>query len=267
MGQPHLLFWIPRFLTFKQMCTTGLYLYFVLEYGPDYGAFCRESSVAIAITTIPAPYRPGFANIKRLAPSTFELIASALDKAPLVGGLAELTSAVVQQVPVLERQGVEDILRAVFSLGVLMTDEDTPLSENLSNLSRAMQATGNSDLNLSEQEKPQFENRLERLLTTKSVVISSKVQRLRLEYPNTFHDAIILTDMRPVFDKPEERPIGCTVSHTLRIAFHKDGDHKEFYVMLDDKDLEMVKKAVHRAEAKATSIKSLLKLANLPDMS
>ena len=223
--------------------------------------------MAITITTIPAPYRSGFVSIKNLSPDTFELLASALEKAPLAGGLKKLTAAVVQQLPVLKQQEIKDILRAIFSLSVLTTDEDTPLSESLSNLSRVMKTSGEPDLTLSDQESVAFEKRLEKLLTIKTVVISSKAQRLRLEYPVTFHDAIIMTDMRPVFDKAEERPVGCEISHTLEITYHEHGDHKEFFVALDDDDLETIKKAIQRAEAKSASVKSLIKIANLTDLS
>lgn len=223
--------------------------------------------MAISITTIPPPYRTGFAKIKRLPAPDFESIVTALEKAPVPGGFKGLTSAVVQQVPTLKRQDVEYILRTLFSLSVLVTDEDTPLSENLLNLTNAMQASGDPDLGLSEEERVDFEKRLERLLGIKSLALASKVQRLGLEYPNTFHDAMILTDMRPVFDRPEERPVGCSISHTLRIEYHEGGEHKEFYVMLDEEDLKTMKKVLQRAEAKASSVKSFLKLANLPDLS
>lgn len=223
--------------------------------------------MAITITTIPGPYRSGFASIKKLSPDTFELLVSALENAPLAGGLKKLTAAVVQQLPVLKQQEIRDILRTVFSLSAFTTDEDTTLSENLANLTTAMQTSGEPDLKLSDQERAAFEKRLEKLLTIKTVAISSKAQRLRLEYPVTFHDAMILTDMRPVFDKPEERPVGCEISHTLQITYHEHGDHKEFFVALDDDDLETIKKAIQRAEAKASSVKSLIKLANLPDLS
>jgi hypothetical protein len=223
--------------------------------------------VAITITTIPPQYRTGFAIIKKLPPDTFELIASALERAPLAGGLKKLTASVVQHVAVLKQQEIKDILRAVFSLSVLTTDEESPLPENLANLSRAMQSSGEPDLKLSDQESAAFEKRLERLLTIKTVVVSSKAQRLRLEYPATFHDAMILTDMRPVFNAPADRPVGCEISHTLEITYHEHGEHKEFFVALDDDDLETIKKAIQRAEAKSSSVKSLLKVANLPELS
>jgi hypothetical protein len=226
-----------------------------------------ESFVAVSITNIPAPYRAGLAKIKRLLPVQVESIAKTLENAPLSGGLKGLASAVAQNVPGMKRQDVEIILRSVFSLSVLVTDEETPLSQNLESVTSAMQATGDRDLALSEKERAEFEKRLERLLTIRTVVLASKVQRLGLEYPNVFYDAMIVTDMRPVFDKPEDRPVGCAISHTLRIAYHEGGEHKEFYVVLNADDLELMKKIFQRAESKALSLKSVLKVARLAELS
>jgi hypothetical protein len=185
----------------------------------------------------------------------------------MVGGLKELASAVLQQVPSLKRNDIELILRSLFSLSVFLADEETPLSENLSSLSGAMQAIGNPDLALSEDEKVEFERRLDRLLRINAVSVAAKVQRLRLDYSHTFHDAKILTDVRPIFDKPEDRPIGCAIAHILRITYHEGGDHKEFYVALDTDDIQTVKRVLERAEAKAVSLKSVLQAAALPDLS
>ena len=223
--------------------------------------------MAISITTIPAPYRAGFTKIKGLSPSDFELVATALEKASVAGGLKGLTSAVIERVPKLKRQETETVLRTLFSLSVFVTDEDTSLSENISSLATVIQTSGIPNLALSDEERSEFERRLERLLRIKAVSIASKVQKLGYEYPNTFREAMILTDMRPVFDKPEDRPVGCTISHTLQIQYHEGSDHKEFYVTLDADDLESLKKAVQRAETKASSIKTVLKMANLPDLS
>jgi len=221
----------------------------------------------LAITIIPSQYRPGFRKIKQLSTADVEAIASALESAPLVGGLKELASAVIQQVPSLRRDEIEVILRSLFSLSVFLADEETPLSENLSSLSSAMQASGNPDLALSEDEKIEFERRLDRLVRINAVSIAAKVQRLRLEYSNVFHDAKILTDIRPIFDKPENRPLGCAVAHILKLTYHEGGDHKDFYVALDENDIQVMKKILERAEAKAASLKSVLQAANLPDLS
>jgi hypothetical protein len=202
-----------------------------------------------------------------MSSADFEALATALEKAPIVGGLKELTSAVVQQVPSLKRQEIEQILRTVFSLCVLVTDEKSPLSENLAILTDVMQASARPELKLTEEEKADFEKRLDRLLKISVLTTSAKVQRLRFDYSNTFSDAHVITDMRPIFDKPGERPVGCAIAHTLKLEYHEGGDHKEFYVALDADDVETLKKALQRAEIKAASLKSVLKLAELPDLS
>ena len=219
------------------------------------------------ITTIPTQYRPGFARIKRLSRAEFEALKSALEKAPIVGGLKELTSAVVQQVPSLKRKEIEQILRTLFSLCVLLTDEEESLSENIATLSNVMQVSGRPELSLTDEEKVEFERKMEKLLNIKVVATSAKVQQLRLEYSNTFSDAKIFTDMRPIFDEPANRPIGCALAHTLKLTYHEGSDHKEFYVVLDAEDLGSLKKVIQRAETKAASLKSLMDLAGLPDLS
>lgn len=219
------------------------------------------------ITTIPAQYRAGFAKIKALSPSEFENLATAIESAAPASGLKQTISTVLDRAPDLKRGEVESILRTLYSLCFLLSDEETPLSEHLSQVMNAMQATGKEELALTEQQKTEFQNRVSRLLSLNTVVISSKVERLRLDYHHTFHDATILSDIRPIFNQPEERPIGCAIAHTLEIEYHEEGEHKEFYVVLDDNDIKKMKRIIQRAELKALSLKSLLKSCGLPDLS
>lgn len=221
----------------------------------------------VAITTIPAPYRQGFARIKKLTASELDSLVGALQKTQPAGRVKEITSVVIKQVPNLNRADVESILRTLYSLCIFVSDEETPLSEHLSELTTAMQASGRPELALSENEKIDFEKRLNKLLSIKAVIISFKIESLRQDYQNTLHDAKILSDIRPIFDKPEERPVGCAIAHTLEIEYHEAGEHKEFYVVLDNDELQKMKRIIQRAETKATSLKSLLKASGLPDLS
>src|SRR5262249_9184415 len=160
------------------------------------------------------------------------------------------------------------MIRTLFSLCVFLTDEESALEENLADLTNVMQSSGRPELSLTDEEKPAFEMRLERLLKIPVVATSAKVQRLRFEYPNVFRDAKIITDMRPIFEQPENRPVGCALSHTLKLTYHdRAGEHKDIYLALDGMDLEILKKAIKRAEMKATTLKSFLEVAGLPDLS
>lgn len=72
--------------------------------------------------------------------------------------------------------------------------------------------------------------------------------------------------MRPVFRQPNAKPIGSVINHTLKIEYHEDGDHKDFYVALDAQDLSELKGVLERAETKAISLRSFLKQSEMPDL-
>jgi hypothetical protein len=221
----------------------------------------------VAITRIPEQYRSGFAKIKKLSHPELEALINALEKSPMGGGLKGIVSTVGEQVPSLKKEDVEQIARTLYSLYVVRADTDIPLSVFISELISAMRATGEGSLPLSEEEKNEFQDRIAKLLSVDTLVVTSKVEQVRSDYAKTFCAAKILTDIRPIFAKPEETPLGVAITHTLKIEYHEGSEHKHFYVALDADDLQKVKKVLQRAEAKASSLRSLLKAANLSDLS
>jgi len=223
----------------------------------------------VAITRIPKAYQRGFAKIKELSSSDVEAITASLAKASATstGGLKDLISAVARDMNAMKREDIEGVIKALYSLYVYRVDAETPLSELVSELTHAMLASGEESLALSEEGKGEFENKITKLLSVDTVAVASKVEHLKFEYPNTFRDARILSDIRPIFAKPDERPVGAAITHTLKIEYHGGDEHKEFYVTLDAEDLQKMKKIFERAEAKVSSLRTLLKGANLPDLS
>jgi hypothetical protein len=227
----------------------------------------RESKVAI--TRIPKVYRAGFAKIRKLLPSEVDAITASLEKASATGAarVKDLISVVASDVKTLKREDVEDVVKALYSLYVFRADAELPLPTFISDLTGAMLASGEESLAVPEQGKAEFENKMTKLLSLDKVAVASKIEHLKFEYPNTFHDARILSDIRPIFAKPDERPVGAAITHTLKIVYHVDDGHKEFYVTLDAEDLQKMKKILERAEAKVSSLRSLLKTADLPELS
>lgn len=221
----------------------------------------------MAITRIPEPFRLGFVKIRKLSSADVEALIAALEKSPLTGGIKGMISIVCDCVPSLRKEDVEDIVRTLYSLYVFRSDTDSTLTGTISDLISAMRATGIESLILTEDEKNEFQDKMSKLLSLSTLGVASKIEQLREDYAKTFHAAKILTDIRPVFAKPEERPVGAAVTHTLKIEYHEEGEHKEFYVALDAEDLQKLKRVLQRAEAKASSLKSLLKAANLADLS
>ncbi len=195
----------------------------------------------------------------------FVELVTALDDCPVVARFPLLSSRLAAQVKVLNRREIDDILQALFSLAPSRSDSDIPVEKTVSELVDAMRASGKEDLRLPPDEEAQFKNRITTLLGISSLNISAKVCSVRLNYANVFCDAKILSDIRPIFDKPKDKPIGSVINHMLQIEYHEDGDHKEFYVALDADDLSKLKRIIDRAETKAASLKLLLKNSGVAD--
>jgi hypothetical protein len=221
----------------------------------------------LPIRRIPEQYRHGFAKIKGLSLTDANAIAAALEKSPTTGGLRGMLSTVAEQVSALKREEAEDIVATLYSLYVYRADADTSLDGFVSELISAMRASGDGALIVSEQEENEFRQKIGRLLSVSRSAVISKAEQLQSDYAKTFYDAKILTDIRPIFAKPEEIPVGAVVTHTLKIEYHEDGEHKAVYLALDAADLQQMKKVLQRADSKVSSLRLLLKNAGLPDMS
>ena len=107
--------------------------------------------------------------------------------------------------------------------------------------------------------------RLTRLLDVKSLDVLSKAYAVQREQPYLYCEGRILSDIRPVFsDDVKKKPIGVVLSHTLKIVYHQDNKHREFFVALDRADLNELKDIVDRAQEKNSSIETLMKATGLP---
>jgi len=138
-----------------------------------------------------------------------------------------------------------------------------PVSEFAAGISAAVDDFEESEF--SEQDKLRLTGRLAQLLEIeKSLGTTSKANDVLTEHEHTFCDARILTDMRPIFPSDlAVSPTEAVVVHTLKIAYHQDREHKEFYVALDFDDIQTLKTAIERAELKDQSAKSLLDKAGV----
>lgn len=218
------------------------------------------------ITRIPDRYRAGLVKIRLMPEEAFAELVWALDHVPTIARFPILASRVAAGVKALSKSEIDDILRSLFSLVPSLAETEVSVETIASELIEAMRASERDDLQLPPQQEDVFKSRITSLLSLFPLNMSAKASRIRVEYPNVFWDARILSDVRPVFDKPGERPIGSVINHTLKIEYHEGGDHKEFYVALDGDDLSRLKRIVERAEIKAESLKLYLKNSEMPDL-
>lgn len=215
------------------------------------------------ITRIPQSYRAGLAKIKSLSPEAVGALANALGVAQ-ISDFAKLSS-VVESMAQVSPEEAAAIVTSMRSLYLIKAMAETATPDLVAMLMTAMQMTG-GNVALSESEKPAFAEKLTRLLSISSIERSGKIEQLKADHQNIFEDAKILTDLRPVFDKPGEKPVGAIIAHTLKIVTHDSGEHKELYVSLDSEDILTLKRTAERALEKMASLKGFIKSASVEDL-
>jgi hypothetical protein len=105
----------------------------------------------------------------------------------------------------------------------------------------------------------QFRQRLTDLLSVDALNIITKSYDVLVQHEHIFSEARVLTDVRPIFSESvEEPPLAAVIVHMLKIEYSQDDDHKQFFVALDTKDIQILIDALNRAQSKAESLKSIL---------
>jgi hypothetical protein len=163
----------------------------------------------------------------------------------------------IAAIKAIEPKEMKGFLETLFSLHTVRAYYDAPAEEFLNDVLTALGKQGES---LTAANRDQFVKILARLLGVKALSVSVKAYSLRREHPCLFHDAKILSDLRPVFDSPSDPPVGLIVAYTLHLVFHK-GNHREsedMYFALDADDVEKLKTVLERAQTKALSLQRLL---------
>jgi len=105
-----------------------------------------------------------------------------------------------------------------------------------------------------------LEQRMTRLLSIdKAIAVTAKAHDVVTEHQHVFCAARIFSDIRPVFSASADVVSAAVVVHTLNIAYHEAGEHKEFYVAMDKTDIDSLKKVIERAEKKAKALHLIIK--------
>lgn len=116
----------------------------------------------------------------------------------------------------------------------------------------------------SEEQISEVGDRFERLLNIETLESLSKAVVLQRDGERIYCGSRVLTDIRPVFGrKDDSSPLAAVITHTLKISYHEAGKHKEVYCVLDEEDLQDLRTAIERAEAKAHTIDEYLSKINL----
>jgi len=209
----------------------------------------------LAKLNIPPASREGLTKLLTLRGELFDEFIAGLKAQPAT---LDLPSRVIQTLSIAEvaKTDLDQIISAVISISLVRWMHDVSLESFVKDLSQAIQSF-NPSINTDESKQ-----RLLRVLNVESLTIASKALTIFTDYQRTMHGAKVLSDVRYVFQsRPEDEPYGAVIIHLLKLSYHEEGDHKEFFVAMDDNDVARLKAVLERAEEKAKTLRRKLDLA------
>ena len=214
---------------------------------------------------IPTEEIPALKTVKGMPNTSVDTLIKALKAAPPTADTDEIARSIAQQVPALSAKELEDVLDALYGLYFMRelsgVDRETFLKDFVEGFQNE------PELAVEGKELHRLQLKFEKLLNVEAFNILSKAKRLQRDGERLYCDAKIVSDMRPVFGaKPTVRPVGAVLTHTLKLAYHEMGEHKEFQVVLDGIDLGLLAEVVHRALLKDETLRSFLKEMQLPNL-
>jgi hypothetical protein len=90
-----------------------------------------------------------------------------------------------------------------------------------------------------------------------------KASIVRTDYERVFQSSRIFTDVRPIFQGIDSLPSTIAISHNLKLTYSRNNEKEEFFVALDDADLEQLIESLNRARAKSKLLKDWYISSNL----
>lgn len=217
-----------------------------------------ELEKSVPSLTIPTRLRAGLAALGSLSSDCYETLFKALKDADPADTAKALAARIENKFPESSRSSIEKIIVAINSSQSVQRSAHVDAEEFVSDAWEALKE--DSPKLLEGIDRETFQSRLGALINETDIQLTtSKIRQLRTEVERSMCGARIITDVRPAFMHDATRPPkAATILHTLQIRFHDDGDkHREFYVAVDDNDLNILKEAIERAIAKEKTLKEL----------
>jgi hypothetical protein len=214
--------------------------------------------------SIPPRDRPGFSVLLELPEQAVEDLGQALETAPATFSTPVLMELVAPRVQSISARNLEPVFDTLLSLYALRAHLETSVETFAEDVCRAIEQGGANGLQLRPETREQFRRHLVRLLSIPALSVGAKSIDVWLEQERVFHDARIITDIRPVFGTDvHASPNAALLVHTLRITYHQDNDLKQFFVAMSQADVTALRAVLDRATEKADSLVAVLEQTDI----
>lgn len=211
------------------------------------------------INSIPEDYQTGFEKLSKLNEGVFEEIKNALEKISFASSIDDLLMKIHESTDFdLDVDGIFISISSVVSF-IESKDAINEMANDITNLSIEYEL-------IKDDQKRDYLNKLEYLLSNKQIYYASKAEDLLNDYGNAFILSRVVSDIRPVFDIDLNEDIkAAMIIHNLTIHYQSNNEpfHKNITITLSPKNIKELREILNKAELKEINLKSVLENSNL----
>jgi hypothetical protein len=212
---------------------------------------------------VPSHFIPMLNSIRKLSESSAKELLKALESTSIESSSEEMCEHIAAKVPSIPKEELAEITDVLYAMYHVREFSDLSRNGFLKELVDSVRE--HADPSIADEELPLIRQRFKDLLSIGTLETISKAVGLQRENQRIYCEAKIISDIRPIFgDDVKQKPVAATLEHSLQLHYHEDGDHKQFYVVLDEVDLENLEQAVQRAKTKADTLTKVLSDSGIP---
>lgn len=203
----------------------------------------------MSLYNIPEEDTVAFKKLLALPDSAIESIRSAMIKLP-VGSLPkdipnELSKKI--KIPIKDLAKIINVLFAVHAIKNKESQETKAVVEDIVNSIQELHPS----FKLTKNEWNLLRNKLASILDIDSSAgLTLKTLNLGGEFMNVYVSSRILTDIRASFSADMSKIEAALVVHTLKIEYHVNDEHQEFFITLPTSSIKSLKEQLVKAEKK-----------------
>ncbi len=219
------------------------------------------------LITPPQSDRKAILALAQLSEESFSALRTAMLSAQKTSDRAELAAEIAATATTIDPKVVLSVFKCLFNMESVRADKSTGITDFVVNVVEGTIVADSPAF--SESEGRTAAERITQLLVADGPVsFVAKVQDIMTDHQRVFCSCRVLTDIRPVFlEDVAVHPKEVVIIHTLKITYHENGDHKEYYIALDNADVDKMINALERAASKGKTITALLATAKISDVS
>lgn len=213
---------------------------------------------------IPKQRRGGLVALARLTDDELDALAAVISKQPIRAFDIDLASRVAEEAKDISPDVAKDILQTVQSIYSPLFASQLSLKQFVDVVLKAFLAEASPG----DEEKvdgDRLKRNLESLMRLAPLCLGAKAGSVLMENERIMMSNRILTDVRPVFSIDSDGVEGAVILHTLKIEYQSAtcSEDSEFFIAVDDNDIDNLILSLKRAQSKAAQLKSVLAASNI----